>query len=362
VASNKNQHFVPRCYLRPFTHEGANAAINLFNVDRLRFIEHAPVKNQCSGDYFYGADLRLEKALQELEAEYADALRRILHAGYELSEDDRLLLLRFWLLQHLRTESASARSVEMAASLRETLEIPAHQFNLGIKEAVQIAMQAFVSSIHSMDDLKLCLVRNRSKTPFVTSDDPAVLTNRWYFSGRRIHHGSFGLPSSGALTILPLSPDVLCLGYDGDVYSIQHERGWVEVRSDRDVASLNEHQYLNCRANIFVRERTHGALVAGAYRQVAQLRPQERYRLTYAVEDRQTADTTRYRIVSKDQASDNGTALVHSQIVHAQPSMWPSQVRFRHAGAIYTNGSAVGYVRLSATMRQTARAFVKERP
>ena len=326
------------------------------------FIELAPVKSQCSGDYFYGKDLRLEMAMQTLEAAYADALRRILHTKYEPSEDDRLLLIRFWLLQHLRTESASARSVEMAASLRETLEIPAQEFNLGIKEAVQIAMSAFASSMHSMDDLKVCLLRNRSRTPFVTSDDPAVLTNRWYFSGRRVHHGAFGLPSAGALAILPLSPDVLCLGYDGNVYSVQHDRGWVDVQSDRDVASFNEHQYLNCRANVFVRERSHGAIVAEGYRQVAGLRPRERHRMTYAVEDRQTADTTRYRVVSRDEAAEHGSALVHSQVIHAQPRTWPSQIRSRPAGAVYTNGSALGYVRLSSTNRQTARPFVKERP
>ncbi|AXW32869.1 hypothetical protein CJO88_05685 [Ralstonia solanacearum] len=54
VATNKNQHFVPRCYLRQFTIDRGNKAINLYNVERDRFIEGAPVKNQCSGDYFYG--------------------------------------------------------------------------------------------------------------------------------------------------------------------------------------------------------------------------------------------------------------------------------------------------------------------
>jgi len=54
MATNKNQHFVPRCYLRPFTLDSANVAINLFNIDRMKFVERAPVKHQCSRDYFYG--------------------------------------------------------------------------------------------------------------------------------------------------------------------------------------------------------------------------------------------------------------------------------------------------------------------
>jgi hypothetical protein len=49
MASNKNQHFVPRCYLRAFTCNGENRMINLFNIDRRVCIEGAPVKHQCSG-------------------------------------------------------------------------------------------------------------------------------------------------------------------------------------------------------------------------------------------------------------------------------------------------------------------------
>lgn len=77
MATNKNQHFVPRCYLRPFTTDSANVSINLFNIDRLKFIERASVKHQCSGDYFYGEDLALERAIQFTESTYAAALRDI---------------------------------------------------------------------------------------------------------------------------------------------------------------------------------------------------------------------------------------------------------------------------------------------
>lgn len=34
MASNKNQHFVPRCHLRPFTRDTEGKVINLFNLDR----------------------------------------------------------------------------------------------------------------------------------------------------------------------------------------------------------------------------------------------------------------------------------------------------------------------------------------
>lgn len=56
MASNKNQHFVPRCHLKPFTLDSTKKNINLFNIDREQILENVPIKNQCSSDYFYGSD------------------------------------------------------------------------------------------------------------------------------------------------------------------------------------------------------------------------------------------------------------------------------------------------------------------
>src|SRR2546421_532096 len=111
MATNKNQHFVPRCHFRSFTLDGENLAINLFNIDRLRFIRNVPVKNQCSGDYFYGQDELLEKALQATEKAYGRVLAEMSQASYSLEDEHRRVLRRFWLLQYMRTEAASRRSV-----------------------------------------------------------------------------------------------------------------------------------------------------------------------------------------------------------------------------------------------------------
>ena len=81
MAFNKNQHFVPKVHLRPFTLDGENMAINLINLTRLAAIENAPVKNQCSRDYFYGKDPKLERAVNFIENHYGDVVR-MLERGY----------------------------------------------------------------------------------------------------------------------------------------------------------------------------------------------------------------------------------------------------------------------------------------
>ncbi|MCF6263399.1 MAG: DUF4238 domain-containing protein [Xanthomonadales bacterium] len=51
MATNKNQHFVPRCYLKAFSKDGEGLAINLFNIGRKRLIQNAPLKHQCSKNH-----------------------------------------------------------------------------------------------------------------------------------------------------------------------------------------------------------------------------------------------------------------------------------------------------------------------
>ena len=198
MASNKNQHFVPKCYLRPFTEDCAGAAISLFNIDRSKCITNAPAKNQCSGSYFYGQDPDLEAAIQFMEGTYASTLRRVIEAGYCLNDEDRDFLKLFWLLQHMRTEAASKRAIEMMHTAQEGTGA-IDDFRMQIRDAVQMAMYMFTDTIGVIDDLKVCLIRNRSNRPFVTSDDPAILSNRWHLESKKARGKSFGLNSAGAL-------------------------------------------------------------------------------------------------------------------------------------------------------------------
>jgi hypothetical protein len=76
----------------------------------------APVKSQCSGDYFYGRDKQLEHAIQLVESGYGHSLRTLLNSSKTLSDSDKSMLKTFWLFQHLRTEAAATRAVEMSES------------------------------------------------------------------------------------------------------------------------------------------------------------------------------------------------------------------------------------------------------
>lgn len=107
MTDKKNNHFVPRCHLKPFSLNEEGKAINLYTSVKQLLVPKAPVKSQCARDYFYGTDGLLETELEQIEGDYAAAVR----PGEET--DDDLSLLRFFsYLQLRRTEIAMTRLKE----------------------------------------------------------------------------------------------------------------------------------------------------------------------------------------------------------------------------------------------------------
>ena len=357
MATNKNQHFVPRCYLKPFTANGENAAINLYNIDRNRLIRGAPVKNQCSRDYFYGQDPQLEEAIQSVESAYGSVLREILTHGCSLTKGHCWVLRVFWMLQNVRTEAASKRSVEMADEALDGID-PSFRFE--IKEAVQSAMHAFAALMEVVSDLKVCLIKNTTDVPFITSDDPAILTNRWYLESNKTKGMSFGMRDAGALLLLPLSPKIYCICYDSDVYSIASEKGWVIARHKSDIEALNEFQLLHCRANLFLAGDEYAAGLDAFVRKHQGRRPLSRHLITYAVFDGiENGQHKKYRVVDKEDFNNYADGMMHCQTVHPRPTAWPGFLLRKNNGVAYYNGTAVGYLRSVHAEAGAERPFRK---
>ncbi len=351
MATNKNQHFVPRCHLKPFTVGEANKAIHLFNLDADRAIEGAPVRNQCSRDYFYGQDARLEAAIQSVEGPYGATVSRLRVEGAVAGAFDRTVLRRFILLQHMRTEAAAVLASRMMAAVAELPEVLPENEAFDLKgmtrEAVTAAMVHYGRSMRIVDDLQVTLVRNRSRTPFVTSDDPAVLTNRWHLQNRRARGLGFGVKSAGLIMLLPLAPELLAMLHDPDVYVVPHRQGVVEIEADEEADALNAHQVLNCAANLYFGDWEDRERIAAAARATAPLRLDPRHRTTYAVRAGGDGEHVRYDAVPLAEIvpDPERDVLVHTQILRPLPARWPGFIHYRRDGRVYSNGTRAGFVR-----------------
>jgi hypothetical protein len=358
---NKNQHFVPRCHFRPFTTGSANSSINLFNIHKRKIIPNASVKHQCSRDYFYGTDEKLESAIQLIEKGYGRTMAELGRNNYKFTDSQSAILKTFWLFQHFRTEAVALHFVQMNNATKEIADLPAKEFSLKIKDAVFMGCRMFVESMHEIDDLHFCLVKNWTKIPFVTSDNPAVLANRWVIDKNKDKEFTFGIGSAGAIVVLPLSPRLLLLGYDSEVYSVFNADNITEIRNDRDVIAFNQHQYLNCVANIYLHDTKYGNLLLDHYLDIESNRLTDRFVVRLAQIDYTYNEYSRYTVISPEMRDKTKEAIIHSRSLFPIPKTWPSVIRMQDNGSVYTNGSAAGYVRLSRAVHGSGESFWRER-
>jgi len=80
------------------------------------------------------------------------------------------------------------------------------------------SMRTYFDRREYIEDLKISIVKNETHPDFVTSDDPSIFTSRFHF--QKLRQPNFGIGSSGALFFLPMTPTLLLMCHDGDVYTI----------------------------------------------------------------------------------------------------------------------------------------------
>jgi hypothetical protein len=347
MPEKKNQHFVPRVYLKHFSPVDSGKTIGLFNLNTSTTVEQAPTKSQCSRPYFHGND-ELEDILADVEGRYGDWVGRGVLADPPLLVDDLDRFLHFFFaLQYVRTEHAQIRTRAMFEAQKRMMGFtPEDEERFPFPEGVELVRQSVGMSLEfrrHISDLKLALIRNRSDVPFVTSDDPVCFTNRLHL--QRLRRRSFGWGSAGTLFYCPFSPTIAACLYDSDVYlADKKDRHWIELTKKADARALNELMFLKARENIYFRnaadfDRDHFELVR--HRRVDQYT-----RGTILKKVGEDEDGEVYRATDEEVMPQlEGARVMTQSVVHAEPTSWFSLIRFRSQPVAYTNGSAAGYVR-----------------
>jgi hypothetical protein len=352
MAEHKQQHYVPRCHFKPFSKDGKGGAINLFNITKDKTVECAPVKGQCAKDYMYGEDLLLEKAFQQIEGEYARAVRVIQTNPCSTGVKDLEVLKVFAALQHFRTEAAMKRTQDFHLGLDDTIfdrEFPAQAAQRppppDDQEILRSTMMMAINSTAIFKDLNACIVLNRTKTDFVTSDDPAVFTSKYYF--QRLGSGNFGLASSGAMLILPITPRALAMFYDSNVYVAPGKIGnCIELTKERDICAFNELQYLKAARNIYFANYAQFEKIKSEFYRIKPRRPTSWLVTSVFVPDELAPPgIERYRRARDEERRKARSTLVCTSAIYPEPSRWPSILGYRMKPRTYSNGSAIGHVR-----------------
>ena len=348
MAEYKRQHFVPRCYFRPFSLNNEGKAVNLYNISRSRAVRNASIRDQCSRDYLYGKDLRLEFAFRAVEGDYARILRNIEGSERGLTENELQMLREFMVLQYSRTEAAIQRTRIMIESaqnkIASSFSAPPPQIDMSADSMMTMTLQLYNMLRRATSDLKVCLVRNRSTVDFITSDDPVILTSR--FHAQKLKSNTFGAGSAGTLFYFPLSPRLLLVCYDGDIYTAKYKNEpFLSFRKKEDVFACNELQYLKSHKNIYFYNWCQKERIEKEFGSVAQRRQDIPVRVLRFVQDGELKEATRYRRIDEDEGAVDDTMLIALSPLHTLPTKWMSQVSFRDKLRYRYDGSAAGYVR-----------------
>lgn len=273
VSDRKNHHYLPRFYLRNF---GVGESIALYNLDRRGHVPRASIAGQCQRSYLYGTDGRVERRLGEIEKKAALVIGRLLadRVVFEPMAADHFALAIFVSFQLSRTPQAAQRSINTLQRMEEALakgladDMAQRGRLLGpppasLEDAVLGNLGVARQTAHTMLDLRPKLLVNATDSAFITSDSPLVLLNPWCRGWNAT--GVLGLMCAGLQIFMPLSPEVVLLLYDEDVYDVdRQEHSSVLVRQPKEVTGINGLQLCSAEHNLYYRnDHTLAANIEG---------------------------------------------------------------------------------------------------
>jgi len=258
MPDNKKHHYVPRFYLKRFSSDGRS--ICLWNIKNQIKIGSANLKHQCYKDYFYGKELKVEKALGLVESHAAHIFHLIDEylAPPPYDSEEFLTLVLYMLMQYGRTAYSADALDEMNDKMMKHLfgpiaeaeGIDLSKFTIGIKDSAQYSLGMVSQFYPLMLDLGCKLVLNETSTDFVASDNPVVLYNQ--LLSFRNHGSNTGLAAKGLQVFLPISSNKLLMFFDHESYSVgSMSKPFVRVTSLRDVYELNTLQMTSAYENVY---------------------------------------------------------------------------------------------------------------
>jgi uncharacterized protein YehS (DUF1456 family) len=260
----KNNHFVPQRYLKRFR-SLSDKQVGLYNLKSDRIVEGAPMKSQCSRDYFYTKNPVFEREFTKLEANHETLFERIIADEFvpTAGSYDRSTLSAAIMFQEGRTAAAAAHANHLAnavvkSMLRVHLQKEGKKDLLDLLPEVKVTMpNAVLDSVFQhlpmyplIDDLDCTLFVNRTTEDFLTSDHPVAIGNN--LPNDAPSAGSSGFASRGLMIALPLSSRALFFLSDREVYDVtRNGAGVAFLTNSQDVVGLNLAQCFNAQENLY---------------------------------------------------------------------------------------------------------------
>lgn len=184
----KNQHYIPKFYLRNFSFQNNKKQIGVFNINTEFCFDKAKLKTQGSKNFYYGTDGIIEDRLSLIENKLSFITKRIIERETIPTKngDEHMNLLHHIALTDLRNpvriEGAKAMFKEAVNRILEMdpgADISKLALTMSHEEHVNLSFSTLNDIIETISDLDYKLLINATKNPFITSDFPLVKYNQF---------------------------------------------------------------------------------------------------------------------------------------------------------------------------------------
>ena len=263
MPEKKRQHYVPKFLLKHFSIEGNDKQINIYNITNDNAISSASLKEQAAENYFYGKDGVIEENFGKVEAEAAKVFKEIMEEKLPPHNSSKhSTILFFTLTLGARTLYKADEQVELMnklmkkiASLDSKLKDHLDEFEIKVENPLSMSLKAVATSLPLAIDLKYKLLVNKTKIPFIVSDNPVSYYNNFLEDRKKIG-SNIGIAVKGLQIFLPISPLHQIIFYDSAVYKVNGaKQNVIELKNDNDTLSLNGLQFLNSNLNIYYNDK-----------------------------------------------------------------------------------------------------------
>lgn len=258
MKKKKNQHYVPKFYLRNFSNNGKN--IGLFMPDKEIYRNNASIKSVAYSHFLYGEDGIVEELLSEIESKWAIMIRKIINKQFDcFNEEDYILLYSFIVISKSRTKKEADIGkyyLEYFKDIFDNNEIKniiydSTNMEEMIKTPNLLPMKVALESMYLLFDLDVIILENKTRYGFITSDNPIIYYNQFY--SFRNYKKNYGIIASGLQIFIPLNNKYMICLYDKDVYSLDNNecKKYIPINSKSEIDKLNKLSVINSYDQVF---------------------------------------------------------------------------------------------------------------
>ena len=258
--NNREHHYVPQFYLKSFS--CLPKRIHLYNLNRNLAIKGVSIKNQCRRKHFYGENNEVEKSLADLENIIALSLKYILN-NMKVPEKngEHIPLYLFVALQLLRTKRSANKINQLIDIIHKKVltldskfnDVDIEEYEFGYDTPSIMSLKLLPEMAEAIDDLDMHLVIIKNNRSFITSDNPVIRYNQYCEGIPDV--GTNGGLSRGLQIFLPLSPKLLLILYDENIYKVSSKKLLMSnSATNNDIESLNLFQVISAEDNLYFSE------------------------------------------------------------------------------------------------------------